>query len=84
LTSPAAARRFQTAAADTFTFLERLSCLGSPYPLTNPALQEIRCWLVKGFRRHLIFYRAITGEIEVLHVFHGAQDIAGILEEDPG
>jgi hypothetical protein len=32
----------------------------------------------------LVFYRPLCGGIEVLHVLHGARDIAGILAEEFG
>jgi plasmid stabilization system protein ParE len=39
---------------------------------------------VSGFENHLIFYRAIPGGIEVLHVYHGARDIEALFDGKPG
>jgi toxin ParE1/3/4 len=39
----------------------------------------VRVWHVKGFDKHLVFYRPVKGGVEILHVFHGAQDIPTIL-----
>jgi toxin ParE1/3/4 len=32
------------------------------------------------FGRHLIFYRVVAGEIEIVRVLHGARDIESIFE----
>ncbi len=76
------ARRFEEAAEQTFATLEQMAGIGAPCELSNPLLQDVRCWPVKGFKNHLIYYRPIEGGIEVLHLFHAAQDVATLLEQE--
>jgi plasmid stabilization system protein ParE len=40
----------------------------------NPLLDGIRVWPVAGFKNHLIFYRVLIDEIEVVRVIHGSRD----------
>ena len=35
---------------------------------------------IKGFEKHLIFYRPAADGIEVIRVIHGARDIDSVLE----
>ncbi len=51
---------------------------GSP----NEVLAGVRVWRIKGFENWLLFYRPTGDGIEVLHVFHGARDIASLLEHE--
>lgn len=36
---------------------------------------EVRSWRVRGFPRHLIFYRALPDRVQILRVLHGARDL---------
>ena len=38
-------------------------------------------FVMKGFPKHLIFYRISENEIEVIRVIHGARDIENLFEE---
>lgn len=80
--SRSAARRLLEAAEETFQKLAALPELGSPCEFENPRLQGMRCWPIKGFKNHLIFYRLLEGGIEILHVLHGARDIGSLLERE--
>jgi toxin ParE1/3/4 len=82
-TSVATAQRFQEATEQTFQEIARMPEIGSPYPLANPRLQGLRCWPVRGFKKHLIFYRLVDGGVEILHILYGARNIPAILEEKP-
>ncbi len=39
-------------------------------------------WFVQGFERHLIFYRVLDDEVEILRVLHAARDIEGIFDDE--
>jgi toxin ParE1/3/4 len=80
--SPASAERFLLAADRTFRQLEEMPGMGHIYESNNPKLNGIRVWAVKGFRNHLIFYRAINDGIDVLTVLHGAQDLDNVLPRE--
>lgn len=78
----AVADRFLIAARQTINRLAGMPGIGSPYPLTNPALQDVRHFSVRGFPNHVIFYREAEVGIEVLRVLHAARDVSGILERE--
>ena len=51
------------------------------YGSTDPRLAEIRVLLIHRYRNYLIFYRHIGERVEVLHIWHGARDIATLLSD---
>jgi toxin ParE1/3/4 len=75
------AHRFLDAAERAFAQIADMPGLGSPWESDNPRLANVRVWPIRGFENSLIFYRPVTDGIEVLHVFHGAQDIEMHLEK---
>ena len=79
--NPDAATRVVEAAYETFKTLAATPGLGRLRKFHDPRLKGVRSWLVSGFDNYLIFYRAIPGGVEVLHVFHGARDIEALLGE---
>ena len=79
-TSPEAAVRFFDAAQATFAQLAAAPHLGGPPAFRASRLEGIRVWRVRGFERHLVFYRPIANGIEVVRVLHGARDIATLFE----
>jgi toxin ParE1/3/4 len=80
--NPDGAHRFRLAAKATFEALAMTPGMGAPYEVTNPRLHGLRCSRVGRFRNYLIFYRPITGGIEVIRVLHAARNIRAILEEE--
>ena len=80
--NPDAAERFLDAAEASFEQLANMPKMGSPRQFKNPSLAGLRMWPVKGFRKHLIFYRLTAGGVEVIRMLHAARDIEKILEED--
>lgn len=79
--NPGAAERFLQAAEETFEKLAEMPNVGRRWESPHKRLQGVRIWRVKGFENWLIFYRPINDGIDVLHVFHGARDIATLLEQ---
>lgn len=82
LDSPDAGRRFLAAIERTFEALLNLPHLGAAWVSRDPRLRGVRRHPVKDFRNHLVFYRPIEEGIEILHVFHGAQNIPRLLDEE--
>jgi toxin ParE1/3/4 len=82
LDNVAAAYQFLDRAEESFRELERMPLMGSTREFQDPTLAGIRMWRVKGFRKHLIFYRPIDGGVEIIRVLHNARDIAGLFSED--
>jgi toxin ParE1/3/4 len=78
--SPDAALRFLNQAEATFQALAEMPGLGGPYATQSRRLKGLRCFAVRGFPNHLIFYLPISGGVEIVRVLHGARDIAPILE----
>ena len=59
-------------------------CLLRSDPVTNPCLEGLRKWSVKGFEKHLIFYLSVDNYIEIVRILHAARDIEAILERQEG
>jgi toxin ParE1/3/4 len=78
------ADRFFEQAEATFARLARSSGIGTRYEPDEPYYADLRYFPVARFRAYLIFYRPFRGGIEVLHVVHGARNIAGMLAEEFG
>lgn len=74
-----AAIRFYKAAFRAFEVLQTNPHIGPARDFENPQLKGIRIWLVKGFDKYLIFYRATDERVEILRVLHAARDIDSIL-----
>ena len=75
------ALRFYRSAEQTFQLIARRPGIGRRIPYRNPLLAETRMFVMKGFPKHLIFYRTSENEIEVIRVIHGARDIENLFEE---
>ena len=79
--NPDAATRVFEAAYETFKTLAKNPGLGRLRKFRNPRLKGVRSWLVSGFENYVIFYRATSEGIQVLHVYHGARDIETLFGE---
>ena len=60
-------------------FLAALPGIGHPWETDHPENQGVRWYPVKGFRRHLIFYRDNGNELELLRLLHSSQDLVSAL-----
>src|SRR5438270_9764141 len=69
------------AAYETFKTLAANPSLGRPRRFQSPRLCNIRSWHISGFENYLIFYREVTGGIQVIHIYHGARDIDALFGE---
>lgn len=78
--SAGTALRFQNAVEQTLQTLTETPEIGALFPVRNPRLEGLRCWPVRRFKNHLIFYRPTAGWIEVLHFLYGTRDVESILE----
>ena len=76
--------RFFDAVCHTFAKLAQMSGMGRLYPVSNPRLEGLRKWSVKGFEKHLIFYLSFDDYIEIVRILNGARDIEVILEQQEG
>jgi toxin ParE1/3/4 len=76
------AYRFLAAVEKTVALLVRTPGIGSPWISSNPRLEGIRKQQVAGFPSYLVFYRHDDQSIEVLHLYHGRQEIEARLNEE--
>jgi len=74
-----AAIRYYEAAFRAFAVLLVNPHIGPVREFDNPKLRDVRIWLVKGFEKYLILYRATDELVEILRVLHAARDIDSIL-----
>ena len=77
----AVALGFYRSAEQTFQLIARRPGIGRRIPYRNPLLAEIWMFVMKGFPRHLIFYRISEDEIEVIRVIDGTRDIENLFEK---
>lgn len=76
--NPRAAFHFLDAAEESFRTLAEMPMIGSVVEFDAPSLAGLRCWPVRGFRNHLIFYQPTSNGINVVGVLHGSRDIEAI------
>lgn len=75
------ALRFYRSAEQAFQLIARRPGIGRRIPYRNSLLAETRMSVMKGFPKHLIFYRISEDETEVIRVIHGARDIENLFQE---
>jgi toxin ParE1/3/4 len=75
------AERFLTAVEEATQRLLDTPGLGVKRSFRHPSLQDLRMHPVRGFERHLIFYREREDGIELVRVLHGARDIPTVIVE---
>jgi toxin ParE1/3/4 len=73
--TPATAIKFGKAVMKTLNFLARFPEIGSPWESSKGRLEGVRFQNVRGFRKHLIFYRLTEVGLHVMRVFHAGQNI---------
>lgn len=79
--SPRIAERFLEAVEHTAEALLATPGLGVARTYRNLRLAGMRMTPVRGFGKHLIFYRQTREGIEIVRVLHGARDLERILRE---
>ena len=80
--TPETALRFRSAVADALNNIVFMPGAGSPRKVRNPALPGLRMCAVPNFRNYLLFYITPAGNVEVIRLLHGAQDVNNILEAE--
>jgi toxin ParE1/3/4 len=76
-----AALRFYRAAEQTFRLIAARPAIGRRSWYRNPLLAETRMFRMRGFRKHLVFYRPLSNGAEIVRVIHGARDLERLFEE---
>ena len=78
--TPKVALRFRSAIVEAISQIEAMPGAGSPRKVDNRRLSGLRMWIVPRFQNYLLFYLTPSGGAEIVRLFHGAQDVNGILE----
>jgi len=78
---PAVALRFLEAVEVTLRLLVVHPELGHARTFERSDLAGLRSFPVKGFDKHLVFYRPTRQGIEVLRILHGARDLGPLFDE---
>jgi toxin ParE1/3/4 len=74
------ALKFYAAVEETLALILAHPRMGAARRFGNPLLAGLRTCVVKGYEKHLVFYRPAKGGIEVIRVLHGARDIERLFE----
>lgn len=56
--------------------------LGGAFETTNPRLVGIRAKLVADFPRYVVFYRSRVGEVDIVRVLGGGQDMHSLIDTE--
>jgi toxin ParE1/3/4 len=77
---PLATARFFKAVERTFALLAANPGMGRVTNFEAPWLAGMRMFRVSTFKNHLVFYRNLSGALEVVRLLHGARDIETLLD----
>jgi toxin ParE1/3/4 len=80
--NPAAAEAVYEAYEYSLELLKSTPDMGRVYDSDNPRLAGIRFLAIPRYNNYLIFYQRTEAIVDVLHVWHGARDVASLLEGD--
>jgi toxin ParE1/3/4 len=80
--NPAAAERVYAAYEATLELLRRTPDIGRLYDSADPRLAGVRMLPIQRYHTYLLFHRRAGDVVEVLHVWHGARDIAALWRTD--
>lgn len=78
------AERFVKRVDESIDQLARMPAAGSYYTTDVVELQSLKQWSVKGFKKHVIYYRVNDAlrQVTIVRILHGARDVDSILEVD--
>jgi toxin ParE1/3/4 len=80
--APDAADAFLIACQHCFAVLADMPQMGTLRHFRTSLLKNVRMFPVRGFEKHLVFYRPCEDGIEIVRVLHASRDIPSILEDD--
>ena len=75
----ALARRWERAVTSAILRVVSRPTTGAPCTFQSSELRNVRRTAIRGFPKHLMFYRSDSGEVFVLRVVHGARDLERLL-----
>jgi plasmid stabilization system protein ParE len=75
------AERYVNAVRESIQFLTEFPYSGSRHVTSVKQLQDVRCWSVKDFPHHVIYYRVMMDQLSILRVLHGSRKVTALLRE---
>jgi toxin ParE1/3/4 len=72
--SPVASERFLREAERAFRLLTQMPEIGSTCSFRSPRLRDVRFWTLRRFKNYVIYYRPVSGGVEIIRVLHGVRD----------
>lgn len=73
--------RFLQAVRQTLELLSAQPRIGSSRRCSKTSLALIRVFPIQHFEKHLVFYRLLPGQVEIVRIIHGSRDIQALLRE---
>lgn len=64
---------FVRATHQSFRFLAQFPGSGSLYVTRKKGLKDIRCWPIRGFPHHIIYYRVEHEVMRIIRILHGSR-----------
>lgn len=80
--NPDAALGFFDAARKTIARLAQIPSMGRLYLISNPRLEGLRKWSIKGYEKYLIFYLTSNDLLIIVRIIHASRDLPTILERE--
>lgn len=77
---PRAAARFLKTVESTFALLAANPRMGRGANFESPWLAGMRMFRVSTFENHLVFYRSLSGTLEIVRLLHCARGIEAALD----
>jgi plasmid stabilization system protein ParE len=84
LGEPDLAVRFRDAFRQSVESLRPHPLIGPRLELSNPRLQNLRSWPIRGFEAIRIYYLLQKDAIQVVRILHGKRDVKRLLEPEQG
>jgi toxin ParE1/3/4 len=73
------AQRWEAAVTSAISYAVSHPAAGALCTFRSPELRSVRRTPIRGFPKHLLFYRFDEGEVLILRVVHGARDLERLL-----
>ena len=80
--APDVASRFRRAIMDALDQIAFMPQAGAPRDVGNTRLTGLRMFVVRDFRKYLVFYVSPDGYVDIVRILHGTQDVMSILEDE--
>lgn len=80
--SPSVARKVLTDVERAWELLATFPELGSPWLTGHRDYIGLQTWVVRRYKKYVIFYRPVPDRIEVIRVVYGPRDLEKMIDEE--